>query len=183
LDGDDYSDDTYRENFRLILDAIRNKYPLSIEIINGKGKPRKKVLIPEYLEYSEKDDKFRLIGAESRFEATINLGRIISCKPYEKPYVINIEKRNAPRSRSVILELIDERNALDRVLLHFAHFEKRAERLDHNKYQVTIFYDQEDEKELVIRVLSFGPMVKVTAPQHFVELIKEKLINQKSCGQ
>jgi len=182
LDGDDYSNDTYRENFRLILDAVRNRYPLSIEIMNGKGKPGKKVLIPEYLEYSEKDDKFRLIGAGSRFGSTINLGRIISCRPYEKPYVTDTGKRNVLRPESVILELSDERNALERVLLHFAHFEKRAERLDDHKYQVTIFFDKEDEKEMVIRILSFGPMVKVTAPQYFVELIKERLINQKSCG-
>ena len=66
--------------------------------------------------------------------------------------------------------------------MHFAHFEKQAEKLDENRYRVTVTYDGDDETELVIRMLSFGPMVKVTAPQHFVELMKERLINQKSCG-
>ena len=42
-------------------------------------------------------------------------------------------------------------------------------------------YEKEDETELVIRVLSFGPMIKVTAPQSFAELIKQRLIAQKSC--
>lgn len=182
-DGDNYEDETYIANFRLILDAIRNKYPLKIETLNRKGNPVCWSVLPEYLEYSEKDDKFRLIGAGSRFGSTINLGRIISCKPSEKKFEINHGQRNPTRPRSVVFELRDQRNALERVLLHFAHFEKTAERLDDNKYTVTIHYDKEDETELVIRVLSFGPMLKVTAPQHFIDLIKQRLLDQKSCEQ
>ena len=53
--------------------------------------------------------------------------------------------------------------------------------MDDNKYRITIYYDKGDETEVVIRVLSFGPMVKVTAPQHFAGLIKERLLEQKSC--
>lgn len=182
-DGDNYTDEVYIANFRLILDAIRNKYPLHIETLNRKGDPVYRTVFPEYLEYSEKDDKFRLIGAGSRFGNTINLGRIISCKLSEKPFEINHGKRNAARPRSVIFELTDHRNALERVLLHFAHFEKTAERIDGDRYSVTVNYDKEDETEIVIRVLSFGPMIKVTAPQHFVDLIKQRLIDQKSCEQ
>ncbi|HIY00811.1 MAG TPA: WYL domain-containing protein [Candidatus Blautia faecipullorum] len=37
--------------------------------------------------------------------------------------------------------------------------------------------------ELVIRILSFGPMIRVAAPVHFVDLMKERLQMQKSCGQ
>lgn len=180
LDGDDYSSDTYRKNFKLILDAIRNKYPLSIDIMNRKGNIVHKVLMPKYLEYSEKDDKFRLIGAGNRFGGTVNLGKIISCKPYEKLLTVN-EEDNLWFRKNVVFELVDERKALERVLLHFAHFEKRAERLDSNKYKITVFYNKQDEMEIVIRVLSFGPMIKVTAPQDFIELIKEKLRKQRSC--
>ena len=72
---------------------------------------------------------------------------------------------------------------MERVLLHFAHFEKTAERIDGDRYSVTINYDKEDETEIVIRILSFGPMVKVTAPTHFIDLIKQRLIAQKSCEQ
>ena len=182
-DGDNYEDDDYIANFRLILDAIKNKYPLIIKILNRKGVEVKWVVLPEYLEYSEKDDKFRLIGAGNKFGSTINLGRIVSCKRYEKPFEVNQGKRNHSRPRSVIFELVDERNALERVLLHFAHFEKTAERIDGDRYSVTINYDKEDETEIVIRILSFGPMVKVTAPTHFIDLIKQRLIAQKSCEQ
>lgn len=180
-DGDDYEDETYIRNFRLILDAIRNKYPLRISLNTRKGKPADRVVMPHYLEYSEKDDKFRLIGAGTRFGNTINLGRILSCEPYEGEYRDIPGRMDPSRPRSVIFELVDRRNALERVLLHFAHFEKEAERLDDDRYRITICYDKEDETELVIRVLSFGPMIRVTAPDHFVDLIKQRLTDQKSC--
>lgn len=78
---------------------------------------------------------------------------------------------------------IDCRNVLERVLLHFAHFKKTAERIDKDRYTITFYYDKEDETEVVIRVLSFGPLVKATEPEHFINLIKQRLISQKSCEQ
>lgn len=177
-DGDNYSDETYIANFRQILDALRNKYPLKIETRNRKGTVVSQVVMPEYLEYSEKDDKFRLFG---QGKSTINLGRIISCKPYGKPFPEVHGSRKQSHERSIVFELTDERNALERVLLHFAHFEKMAERTGDNKYQITVKYDKDDETEMVIRILSFGPMVRVTSPPHFIELIKQRLTDQKSC--
>lgn len=181
-DGDDYENEDYIKNFRLILDAIHKKYPLRIAQKNRKGNPVYHTVMPDYLEYSEKDDKFRLIGAGLRFGSTINLGRIVSCVPYDKPFNISEGKRNQPKPRSVVFELVDKRDALERVLLHFAHFQKQAEKIDDERYRVTVSYDKNDETEIVIRVLSFGPMVKVVAPQHFIDLIKQRLIDQKSCG-
>ena len=80
-----------------------------------------------------------------------------------------------PKKREVELELTDERKALERVLMHFAHFEKQAERLDDQRYRVRITYQEEDETEMLIRILSFGPVVRVTAPDHFVGLMRERL--------
>ncbi|MCI8307888.1 MAG: WYL domain-containing protein [Lachnospiraceae bacterium] len=182
-DGDDYGDEAYRANFKLILDAIRNRYPLSIAMDNHKGKQIQTVLLPEYLEYSEKDDKFRLIGSGRQLDRTVNLGRIKKCEKYIGDYHISPKHKKVKQPESVVFELVDRRNALERVLLHFAHFEKQAEKIDDVRYKVTIHYDKDDETELVIRILSFGPMVKVVAPVHFINLIKERLIRQKSCGQ
>ena len=141
------------------------------------------VVMPEYLEYSEKDDKFRLIGSGNRYGNTINLGRIVSCKPYNKPFDVNHGRTYQSKLQTVEFELVDKRNALERVLLHFAHFEKEAVKIDEGKYLVKITYDKDDETELVIRILSFGPMIKVLSPQSFVDLIKQRLIDQKSCEQ
>lgn len=181
-DGDNYRNETYIKNFRRILDAVRNRYPLSIDVFNRRGHRTSIILMPEYLEYSEKDDKFRLIGSGCRFGRTVNLGRIIRCERYTGANVIGSNERKLQRPRSVQFELVNHRNALERVLLHFAHFEKQAERIDGQRYKVTIYYDKDDETEMVIRILSFGPMINVTAPVHFINLIKERLLHQKSCG-
>ncbi|MDE6956829.1 MAG: hypothetical protein K2O96_01850, partial [Lachnospiraceae bacterium] len=42
----------------------------------------------------------------------------------------------------------DQRNALERVLLHFAHFEKRAKKIDDERYSVMVNYDKEDETKI-----------------------------------
>lgn len=181
-DGDPFEDAAYILHFRTILDAIRTRTPLSIDVENRNGIRSYIVLMPEYLEYSEKDDKFRLIGSGSRYGGTVNLGRIRRCKPYEKPFTPQ-ERKKTSKARRVEFVLTDERNALERVLMHFAHFEKQAERIDENRYRVQIAYDKDDETEMVIRVLSFGPMIRVTAPESFRELIIERLKKQKSCEQ
>lgn len=180
-DGDDYADETYIQHFRLILDAIKERYPLKITLQNRRGNPLEMRVIPHCLEYSEKDDKFRLIASSDRYGSTINLGRIISCEKCQDFVTENLTKKTDHR-RKVVFELVDRRKTLERVLLHFAHYEKEAEKLDEKHYRITVVYDKEDETEMVIRILSFGPMIKVTAPQHFVDLIKQRLIRQKSCG-
>ena len=48
--------------------------------------------------------------------------------------------------------------------------------------QLHLKYYATDETEIVIRVLSFGPCVKVISPDEFTELIKERLREQRVCG-
>ncbi len=181
-DGDDFEDEAYIKNFRLILDAIKKKYPLKIMTSSRRERKFELVVMPEYLEYSEKDDKFRLIGGGRKYGDTINLGRILTCEPYTKEYIPRENTRSNKKAGVVEFELVDQRNALERVLLHFAHFKKQAERLDETTYKVSVTYEKDDETEILIRVLSFGPMIKVIGPDHFVNLIKDRLQKQKSCG-
>jgi len=180
-DGDNFEDVTYRKNFRLILDAIRNAYPIKIKMDNRRGRQVNKVVVPRYLEYSEKDDKFRLIAAGNPVGGTYNLGRLKSCVRFCGVLTKGEMKPRTNEMREVVFELVDERNALERVLLHFAHFEKEAEKTGENKYLVTLRYDHDDETEILIRILSFGPMIKVLSPNSFVKQIKERLLKQKSC--
>lgn len=185
-DGDPFQDEKYIEHFRLILDAIKNRQMLFIEMEGRTGRKRNLMTMPERLEYSEKDDKFRLIGVGLRRRDTINLGRILSCRLCDNPEVIlqqnhfqqRKQQHNLPQKQKIELLLTDERNALERVMLHFAHFEKKAEKLDKKNYYLTITYDQDDETEMLIRILSFGPMVRVTGPNRFIRLIRERLNRQ-----
>ena len=181
-DGDPFEDEAYIRRFRVILEAIRDQTPLQINTINRNGGITYVILTPKYLEYSEKDDKFRLFGNGNRYGRVVNLGRIVSCKPYRKPFDEKPDDGYFRQMREVTFDLVDERNALERALLHFAHFEKEAAETGENRYRVTVRYEKSDETELVIRVLSFGPMLRVVGPAHFEALIKERLLKQKACG-
>ncbi len=108
-DGDAYEDASYIRNFRIILDTIKKGYPLRITTSNRKGSQLHLVVLPERLEYSEKDDKFRLIGTGRNYGETINLGRITSCEPYHKEFVPK-RKTKSKETRVVEFELYDERN-------------------------------------------------------------------------
>ena len=65
-------------------------------------------------------------------------------------------------------------------MLHFSHLNKATERVSTDLYKITLFYEQEDETELLIRVLSFGPVVKVLFPDDFVKKLVERLEKQKN---
>lgn len=178
-DGDPYTDSDYIKKFRTILFALNNQKGLQLEMITSKGKKIYPRCFPEHLEYSEKDDKFRLVTKGCTFIKTVNLARIISCSIYNGEVAVNsaCHKTNI---KTVTLKVSEERNTLERCMLHFAHFEKRAEKVGEH-YLLHIKYDIDDESEMVIRILSFGPTVKVIESDSIKNLITEKLKNQKSC--
>ena len=78
----------------------------------------------------------------------------------------------------MVMELYDTRNALERVMLHFMDLKKETERIDDTRYRITMNYKQGDETEILIRILSFGPVLKVTAPESLVSQIRERLKRQ-----
>lgn len=180
-DGDDFDDEKYISIFRTILKAMNQNKCIKIEMTSRKGTTVYARCNPEKLEYSEKDDKFRLITSGCPFLKTVNLSRITKCKVYAGERILESEPFGSV-TETVTLRISDERNALERALLHFAHFEKRCEKEDDNKYLLHVNYDKEDETEIVIRVLSFGPMIEVLSPDNFRNLIKERLKKQICCG-
>ena len=176
-DGDPYDDPEYRSHFQLILKALREKRCIRVRFEGGKGKRHSWKGIPHKLEYSEKDDKFRLLMTSSQREyLIINLARVSSVQIMEEAY----EDRTEPKyhTAEIVFELTDERNALERVLLHFSHLKKETVRLDETHYRIRMEYQQDDETEMLIRILSFGPMIRVVSPQSFIEQIKSRLEKQ-----
>jgi len=180
-DGDDFEDEKYISIFRTILKAINENKCIKIEMIKKDGSTLYARCNPEKLEYSEKDDKFRLVTSGCPLVSTVNLSKIKKCRLYDGERIPDA----APKEligKTVVLKIKDERNALERALLHFAHFEKRCERAEEDKYLLYVNYSKEDETELVIRVLSFGPMIEVIESDNFRNLIKERLKKQICCG-
>ncbi len=181
-DGDPYDDPAYIARFRIILQAVGAGQTLRLKTVNRKGNVMRMTVQPIRLEYSEKDDKFRLICANERYGSTVNLGRILQCKPVAGDgEEVQTSALPGGGRRTVTFTVENRRNALERAMLHFAHFKKQATRIDDMHYTVQVAYDKNDETEMVIRLLAFGPLVKVTEPASFVELIRQRLVRQQSC--
>lgn len=178
-DGDPFTDPGYIKRFRCILSAIRHKRWLRVRFTGGKGMPHTLKCIPHKLEYSAKDDKFRLICSAGQDSQSINLARITDCVLLQ-PYTDAEYRPQTTKQRILVMELKDERNALERVLLHFSHLNRQTERTGEDTYRVTLFYEQQDEAELLIRVLSFGPVLKVQYPGDFRDKLVHRLEKQKN---
>lgn len=174
-DGDPYPDPSYIAHFRTILAALRENRCLYISYASGRDAHFKLSVKPRFLEYSEKDDRFRLVADGRKRRWIVNLRRITDCSLV---YMDADMPTHARELASVTFELTDRRNAMRRVLLHFSHLEKETRRLDENRYRVTLRYDRQDETEILIRILSFGPVIRVTEPEGFIRLLRERIGKQ-----
>lgn len=189
-DGDFYDSLTYQENFQLLLESVRQKRYVQIYFHSGKGRDILRTCLPCCLEYSVKDDKFRLQAmhvsqsGRRRLE-TINLARIVNIQPLDRfeagPVDYDALLKASLCREPVLLEISNERNALERTMLHFATYEKHTEKSEETgKYLCSIYYNKAVETELLIQVLSFGPVVRVLGPQSFLRQVRERVQRQKS---
>lgn len=174
-DGDPFTDPEYIQHFQCILKALKERTNLHVRCRVRRGMKYDLLLTPHHLEYSEKDDQFRLIAAGAERDWILNISGITECA------IDHADSVRAPREqkkRAVTFELMNHRNALDRVLLHFSHLEKVTRRLEDNCYQVTLYYDPNDETEMLIRILSFGRVIRVIAPDGFIRKMEKRISSQ-----
>lgn len=188
LDGDNYASPSYRKIFRTILNALEQNSTLLITYKRKQGDTVCFEVFPYQLQFSGKDDKFRLCCLKStgkRFSTNtiLNLNRIESCHLTGHSIEKNREKycfRPVMRAPGpVLLEISGERNSLERCMLHFANYEKHT-RYDEERgiYLCSIYYDLADETELLIDILSFGPVIRVLGPDSFLAQIRRRVRRQ-----
>ena len=186
-DGDDYTDINYRQNFRTILSAIKTRQYLNISFNTHKNNRQHYQYLPCKLEYSIKNDRFRLLALESRNRSRfcmhiINLNRIsmiTETNQFAKTSPdINDYIRREYNDEPVTLLISNERNTLERAMLQFANYKKNTLRIDDNTYKCEIYYNKSNETELLIEILSFGPTIKVIGNDHFVKILKQRLTRQ-----
>lgn len=177
-DGDDYENETYIKNFRTLLTGIKENKPVNFSIKTRNGKNIVSIAKPTRLEYSPKDDKFRVYTEGSRQISLVNLSNIVRAEIYEKDFDASFSL-NLEKEKSIKIELYNQRNALERFMIQFAHYKKIATKIDEVTYHIDVFYTAIDETELVIRVLSFGHFVKVLSPDSFIKQIRYRINKQK----
>ena len=189
-DGDGYELDSYREHFQAILEGIRENRILAIDYFSAKNHLTTFRYLPCRLEYSARDDKFRLMAVRVRKDDSLsrltilNLSRIMRIKDTGKSLELRPDidacLEHSLCREPVVLEISNERNALERTMLHFACYKKRTEKLgDSGKYLCRIYYSRDVETELLRQILSFGPVVKVLGPESFLKQVKERVERQQ----
>lgn len=177
-DGDPFQDRNYIRNFQTILQALREDGSVRIRYRAAGGNERRYDCRPIHLEYSGRDDKFRLIAEGWKRTLTLNLGRMITVERRETQ---ETELGEFPEDgeREMTLELTDERDAMRRAIISFSDLEKETVRLDEKHYRIHLWYRQEDETDLLIRILSFGPVLRVTEPAELVDQVIARLRKQR----
>ena len=176
-DGDDYDDPAYIANFHLIRQTIAERRKLKASFRNGREQKRCEILEPVQLEYSDKEDKFRVLCADRQSIKTVNLGRIVQCELLEDTFPENVRLKE--REKKVLkFTLTDERNALERAMMKFSHYKKEVERRDAGNYLVTLEYDVDEETDVLIQILSFGSYIEVTAPDKMREELRKRMERQ-----
>lgn len=186
-DGDDYSSPEYKRHFRTLLEAIRNKEYVDIRFNSRRGNAISRSYLPCRIEYSAKNDKFRLLSiAEQHITKqkveVINLSRINQITLLGKHFSESLNLKEALQSsyykEPVKLLITTKRNTLERTMLHFANYEKQTRKLDESTYECLIYYNSMMETELLIEILSFGPTIKVISPEDFLTKVKERVHKQ-----
>lgn len=187
-DHDDYSTPIYKKNFQKIMEAIKNHEYIEVQYQNSSGKISTLSCLPCRLEYSIKNDRFRILSIKDPTVAKpelliLNLSRILQIDTIQKKAIpfpnINDVIRSNYELEPVCLHIQTKRNALERAMLQFANYEKNTTKLDENTYECLIYYNKMVETELLIEVLSFGPLIKVVGNERFLKLLRNRLIRQK----
>ena len=187
-DSDDFYSEEYIRNFRAALEAVRKRRIVYVEFVSGRGKRMSGKFVLLKLEYSPKNDKFRvycylLRNDKIRGSGIINIGRIRSItdtgRCFRTPVSMDEPTMSTKCSSPAVIRVTDARNGVERFMLEFASYEKHTVRdLETGEYTVELWYDTQDETELLIRLLSFGPVIEILGPPQLRSQAAERVRRQ-----
>jgi len=187
--GDHYDSEVYQQHFQNLLLAISQKQYITISYLANKGKNRiTHHYLPLKLEYSAKNDRFRLLALLEQRQGCsniniINLDTILETSLLDKYGKEDLDFaaliRNSYYKEPVKILIFNQRNTLERAMLHFSNYEKQTRKIDESTWECLIYYNRSMETELLIEILSFGPTIKVLGPESFLSQIKKRIFQQK----
>ena len=181
-DGDDFHDPQYIQHFRDILSAIHDKKLIKISFQTRKDNRITHYFLPTKIEYSAKNNKFRVYVNRYQKRRMVDSG-IINLSQVTLTKLTDITPDSflavTNKKKQVKIKILNERNAVNRFMLEFAELEKESVfDEDSGECMVSIKYDEQNENEIIIRLLSFGPVVEVLSPYDFRMKIKERVDRQ-----
>ena len=204
--SDPWTDETYIQNFRMILDAWQHGKQLAISWINRAGVLDQAKCWPDLIEYDRYEDKMRLMARADENLIAIVLGRIQSCAycnaadNYETALHTdrrlpdenhldemlnardNLRKSMDAEMPVLSIRIVDEHQALERTLAVFGHYQKKDFCREKSKqYILEIYLDPYDEiDDIIDNILYLGPYVELLGPQNMVDALKTRF-SQQTC--
>lgn len=185
-DCDNYTDSAYISNFKKILCAIKSNRALIVCFNNSRGQRKTMKMMPYKLEYGIRDDKFRLCGVSIYNESgnsyvKLNLARILSITMPNQSYKLDFETFITAKRKPepIEIEVYDLRNGFERVFISLSNYERVSSfNEETGKSTIKLYYADDDEQELLIQLLSYGPAIKILGPEEFKVKFIERVRKQ-----
>ena len=176
--GDDYSSEEYISKFRTILMALRERYSLPIEYVSAHKHFYEGIVEPIELQYSIKENRFRLFAVFYEELRSFNLSRINACGIGSKI----CGGKPVPKFEQTYVEvsIANDRHTLERFLLTFSNYQRSTKKINEDLFKVRVTFPKQDAKEVLVNILSFTPMAKIIAPAHMLELYQDKIERQRA---
>lgn len=173
-DSDPFENPDYRNLFQTILRAINTKQYL--HLVYGR-KNFSTIYTPTHLDYSQKDDTFRLFVKEIKYP--VNLRNIKECSITTESPTSEEESTEYGTLKVEIFDNTKTHYHFNRAIRQFSYFKKSCKKTEkNNTYEMSVDYDKSDESEIVIKVLMFGPNMKMLEPQSVIDEIKKRVTRQ-----
>lgn len=174
-DGDDFDNKDYVILFQTILNAINHKK--YIHLIYGR-KNNSDIFTPTHLDYSQKDNAFRLFVKELKYP--INLENIKSIEITEEKPKKTEELTVYETLKVEIFDDTSRKYHFNRAIRMFSSFKKTCKKTEKRViFELTVDYDKSDESEIIIKILMFGSNIKVLAPNSVAAAVQERINKQK----
>lgn len=157
-----------------LLEGIYDQKTVRIKYHTMKNRVKIGEFRPIVLEFSKRNNRFQGFFQECGSDRiyTMNLSRIETADETETLFdyvsaeraLLSYREENAA---SVTVEFYDVRNIADRILTEFSPWKKLCSYNPETElYTLTIFYQKQDEVDLVIRLLGYGGNLRFTDKEH-----------------
>ncbi|EKQ54748.1 MULTISPECIES: WYL domain-containing protein [unclassified Clostridium] len=173
------------KDFYTILEGIINEKPIIYSNVDKNGNEyNNQLALPTRIEYSLKDDKFRasLYSLEEKRSIMVNLHTLKEVKiaqnvnsKVKREDVLKKLKEKKYSEIPITIELEDIRGAMERCFMSFSSFERNSRTISENKYEIDIYYYTFEEDEIIRKIMSLGPYVKVKEPDRVREIVIDKI--------
>lgn len=182
--GDDMKEESFRSKIITLEKAIlENKY-IKYTSKNKKGEIFKdKIAYPYKIEYSIKNNRYRLVVFCDNRAIKINIDGIMELEILQEEIVTAEEKAqienfiNAKKNISdpLVLKIEDNKNTLDRCFNLFSAYDKKYYYEGENLI-LNIYYHDFDKAEIIRDILSLGKSAVVLSPKSVREEVIKRIL-------